>query len=593
MSHPSRHAASITRQDPRRPQGRLASTCSLVRSLTIGSLLFSALPLAAQGPVAIWSGPRAPSHYAAGLTQQFIHIDTSLWVSDGTPAGIRQIVPTTVVRAYSGAVTLDHVGYFTGEDPRSRQSELWRTDGTAAGTYLVLDIYPGFGSNAAALAVLGNRVLFNANVSRTQRSLHITDGTAAGTTLIGPEAMRPSAGVPIVVHRGLAYFVAADTLGHGQLWKTDGTANGTALVHDIYPGGDAGLGSLTSHGDALYFTADDGVSGSELWQTDGTSAGTSLVADIRPGAIGSTPVETVSAGGLLFFSANDGVTGIELWCSDGTAAGTLRLTDEPAGSLAPRELTAFGARCVCGGSTAANGWELWISDGTIAGTGLLKDIQPGSGSSIQPQAGGPGYAAIGDRLYFSADDGVQGYQLWVSDGTTVGTTIAYPPPTGFRGASDLHVVNGKITFAGGNTASSWTTLYAWADQATVQVVGRGCGPTTRTPTIGSIGARLGAIWRISGENAYPGSVAALAVWTPAAVPIDLPLTGCSLYVEPVGLIVTPTFPITGGSWFADFVIPNSPNLNGVLLAWQAIFVGTDNPVGGVDTSPGLYMGIGN
>lgn len=63
-------------------------------------------------------------------------------------------------------------------------------------------------------------------------------------------------------------------------------------------------------------------------------------------------------------------------------------------------------------------------------------------------------------------------------------------------------------------------------------------------------------------------------------------------VDPVGSLALQAFLVAGGSWYVEIPIPNNPRLNGLLLGWQAIFFGTDNPVGAVDTSPGLSMSIG-
>ena len=84
--------------------------------------------------------------------------------------------------------------------------------------------------------------------------------------------------------------------------------------------------ALTAMGSRLFFSANDGVRGRELWKSDGTGGGTALVKDIDPALDpsdypGSYPTSFRPSGGQLFFAASDG-TGSALWASDGSAEGT-------------------------------------------------------------------------------------------------------------------------------------------------------------------------------------------------------------------------------------------------------------------------------
>ena len=88
------------------------------------------------------------------------------------------------------------------------------------------------------------------------------------------------------------YFNGNDGVNGTELWKTDGTPEGTIMVRDINPTNDtySRPGNYTVFNNTLYFQADDGVNGAELWKTNGTEASTVLVKDINtaPG-VGSYP----------------------------------------------------------------------------------------------------------------------------------------------------------------------------------------------------------------------------------------------------------------------------------------------------------------
>jgi ELWxxDGT repeat protein len=152
---------------------------------------------------------------------------------------------------------------------------------------------------------------------------------------------------------------------------------------------DSELGDFVNIGDTVYFTADDRKYGRELWKSDGTAAGTVMVKDIRSGDVNyhfmsSNPKFLTNVNGTLYFTADDGTNGRELWKSNGTAAGTVMVKDIRSGdvnyhfmSSDPANLTNVNGTLYFTADDGTNGTELWKSNGTVAGTTLVKDILRG------------------------------------------------------------------------------------------------------------------------------------------------------------------------------------------------------------------------
>src|SRR5689334_16763056 len=102
---------------------------------------------------------------------------------------------------------------------------------------------------------------------------------------------------------------------------------------------------LTGAGGRLYFLVSDPDHGGELWTSDGTADGTRLVKDINPGPAGSDPDNLTAVGDSLYFTAGVPGGGTGIWRSDGTAQGTVLVKDmNPSGSPSPSQFTAVGNR---------------------------------------------------------------------------------------------------------------------------------------------------------------------------------------------------------------------------------------------------------
>ena len=216
-------------------------------------------------------------------------------------------------------------------------------------------------------------------------------------------------------------------------------------------------------GPKLFFTAKDDAHGDELWVSDGTAAGTRMVKDIYPGATGSNPQWLCVAGELCFFAAATAATGNELWVSDGTEEGTKMVKDIYPGAFSsdPIQLTALGNKVLffaldeesealpVADLTSTNEQWLWISDGTAAGTELIaKTPLVGNGDGC--------YGKIvatwdGKKAFFNAFEEESGETLWVTDGTAAGTFSIPTNPDGKADMQWLTAVGNKVVFRANTT----------------------------------------------------------------------------------------------------------------------------------------------
>jgi len=225
------------------------------------------------------------------------------------------------------------------------------------------------------------------------------------------------------------YFTAED--GKPALWRSDGTAEGTALfkefsVHPLGLGGIEDPGFFTVASDKLFFRGSDYEHGTELWVTDGTPIGTVLTRDIWPGKDrGLLGWPGAFKDGVIFF-ADDGVSGPQIWISDGTEAGTHRFEDAAVSAEAgARNFWRFEDGWLFKATDPVHGAELWRTDGTEGHSQLVKDTVPGAEGGFSNESFT--FAKInGSGVFWVWRDGSP--ELWRTDGTTAGTSKFWVPP---------------------------------------------------------------------------------------------------------------------------------------------------------------------
>src|SRR4030095_750024 len=296
-----------------------------------------------------WSG-RIPVTAAAALL--FVSQASALEVP--VVRLVKDINPGTGGSDAAAFVTLNGLAYFRATDG-SHGYELWRTDGTEAGTELVIDLNPGpLNGFPDGIAAVKGTLYFNGFDSPdfTGSKAWRSDGTAIGTSLLvdtfpgltgGGTFGPPLPGNFTALDANTILFTALDPVGGLEPWKTDGTAAGTSRILDLHPGSEWSIPiEFTNLRDVAYFAADDSVvyhhNGTatynrELFRTDGTAEGTYRVKDINPGFEPSIPTDFIRYNHFVFFSANDGLHGTELWRTDGTDSGTMQVADLKPGKI--------------------------------------------------------------------------------------------------------------------------------------------------------------------------------------------------------------------------------------------------------------------
>jgi ELWxxDGT repeat protein len=115
-----------------------------------------------------------------------------------------------------------------------------------------------------------------------------------------------------------------------------------------------------------------------------------------------------------------------------------------ANSSSSSDFTALGGYLYFRADNGTNGSELWRTDGTTLGTTLVKDINANGTDSSFPSA----FTALGGYLYFRADNGTNGSELWRTDGTTLGTTLVKDINSGGDSSTpnSLTAFNGYLYF---------------------------------------------------------------------------------------------------------------------------------------------------
>lgn len=350
--------------------------------------------------------------------------------------------------------------------------------------YLFQDINPGTGdSYPINLGIANNFLYFSADDGSKGAEPWRSDNTIDMATRaysywnINPNPQQGSkpSGFSSVPGYPYVFFSAYTPTGGNEVWYNTGSITGMCYPIEAGAGNPFNPGKLVPFNGGLVFPATSAATGRELWMcTPGiTTTMVSLVSDINSGLPSSNPSDLINANGNVFFSATDGSSGCELYKlsmepyvinkpgavkpATGTPWKTLggmtiilpvvsRLRDinPGAGDSNPAEFVAVSNGVYFQADDGVHGTELWYSNGGITGTWMVADIYPGAGSSNPSNL-----TYLDGQVYFAADDGVHGNELWRSDGTGAGTRMVRDIWPGKEGSNpeNLTVAGTHIIFS--------------------------------------------------------------------------------------------------------------------------------------------------
>ena len=365
-----------------------------------------------------------------------------LWKSDGTTGGteqIKNIYPSADQNFAQDLFEIDGVLYFSANDsldgkyPEDNGYELWRWEGDGIGTRFFRNLIP--------------------DVVITDIDIKVDEETDIETATITTEIFEnDSFPRDFTGLNGNFFFTAYSTslytlenrtadikIGGLELWFSDGTESGTRPLninqkeYTIYDPEDGEYSpasvvsqpefgyytdssssfprELTTFDNSLYFVANDGIHGFELWSVSDHGTNQTLIDDLRPGNTSSSPEELTVVNGNLYFTADNG-SGRQLYAYNKSLQKPQSIV---ASGQNPKHLTDIGGTLYYSAKSEL-GRELWRVDGDQAE--FVMDINPGTNSSSPNQFNLIERIVKNKKqsfLYFTADDGKRGFELWSLD----------------------------------------------------------------------------------------------------------------------------------------------------------------------------------
>jgi len=399
-----------------------------------------------------------------------------LWSTDGTEVGTVQITdrPAVFYKEINSVMERNGELLYIAETEATGVA-LWTTNSSTGESVLVKDFdtsigsYGASGSDTELLGVNNGLAYFVLDIQTgLPTSIWKTDGTEAGTVEVGRFPILSSS--PFEVDTAAAYFSVFDdfaVFGGGdpilnrvsRIWLDNST--GPSVLREItppeqVPSESSRISEMVEFNGKFYFLTRHSPTDRfalSLWQSDGTRTGTRFIKEICDSQCFGDSQLVATATTLFILEL-----GQYLWKSDGTADGTTRLKQVGANGLGSTasKLTAFGNDVLFVGWDQQHGLELWKSNGSAVGTVMVKDIDSGFGSSFRASNIGrdrleniTDFAVLNNVLYFAADDGDSGAELWRSGGTESSTFLVKDIFEGETGSfpQDITLIGDTLYFS--------------------------------------------------------------------------------------------------------------------------------------------------
>jgi ELWxxDGT repeat protein len=414
-------------------------------------------PFAAGG----WNGQTLAALGKSVVFATNLYATDSLWISDGTPSGTRQLGGQPFEESFGPDHLVAQGDHLVFTDRQNTYGRVWETDGTPGQSTLLDD--------TGSFTVLGATDTTTYLVRNDADELWRSEVTSPAPTLVA-EVPNIANGAPTAIFRGQLYIAAQDD----AVWKSDGTSAGTGPAF-VLPPGYVSPHELTPLGTGLYFVARGPQQGDDFLSNDGTSQGTIPLTQFGRTNTSTRP-EITRAGANVFFVRSNMDQQRELWKTDGSPGGTVLVAKLDATELTEHQGALYFF------ASAGSSKALWRSDGTLQGTGVIA-LFPGCDFFCQMA---PALlVSTGSLLFFVIDDGVHGSELWRSDGTAAGTAMVkdiYPGPVGSN-PRDLRAAAGQVFFTaddGVHGAELWRS--DGTDSGTRMVADLAPGPDSSSPS---------------------------------------------------------------------------------------------------------------